>query len=86
MGRNFPAFLSGINEDGANIKVNSSFETGGRRNGPKKGKDDAEYVTRHQALHREERAAWRDTQKMQAQADIKLAKIRARSRNGQDRG
>ena len=33
------------------------------------GKDVAEYVTRQQALEREERAAWIDTQKMQAQAD-----------------
>ena len=41
------------------------------------GKDIAEYVTRQQTLDREERAAWREAQKMQAQADIELAKIRA---------
>ena len=41
------------------------------------GKYIAEYVTRQQTLDREERAAWRDTQKMQAQADLDLAKIRA---------
>ena len=32
------------------------------------GKDVAEYVTKHQALDREGRAAWRDTQNMQAHA------------------
>ena len=41
------------------------------------GKDIAECVTRQQTLDREERAAWREAQKMQAQADIELAKIRA---------
>ena len=42
------------------------------------GKEFAEYVTkRQQTLDREERAAWRDTQEMQAQADVELAKIRA---------
>ena len=41
------------------------------------GKDIAEYVTRQQTLDREEKAAWREAQKMQAQADIELAKIRA---------
>ena len=41
------------------------------------GKDIAEYVTRQQTLDREERAAWREAQKMQAQADIESAKIRA---------
>ena len=30
------------------------------------GKEVAEYVKQEQALDREERAAWRDTQKMQA--------------------
>ena len=41
------------------------------------GKDIAEYVTRQQTLDREERPAWREAQKMQAHADIELAKIRA---------
>ena len=43
------------------------------------GKDIAEYVTRQQTLDREERAAWREAQKMQVQADIELAKIRAKA-------
>ena len=41
------------------------------------GKDILEYVKEQQKLDREERAAWREAQKMQAQADIELAKIRA---------
>ena len=43
------------------------------------GKDIAEYATKHQTFDGEEKAAWtnRPTQKMQAQADIKLAKIQA---------
>ena len=41
------------------------------------GKDILEYVKEQQKLDREERAAWRETQKMQAQADVELAKIRA---------
>ena len=48
------------------------------------GKDIAEYVTRQQTLDREEREAWRDTQKkqgeykkMQAQAQVELARVRA---------
>ena len=40
------------------------------------GKDILEYVKEQQKLDREERAAWREAQKMQAQADIELAKIR----------
>ena len=36
-----------------------------------------DYVKRNQALDREERAAWSDTQKMQAQADVELGKIQA---------
>ena len=39
--------------------------------------DIVEYVTRQQTLDREEKAAWREAQKMQAQADVALAKIRA---------
>ena len=41
------------------------------------GKGVAKYVTRQKTLERGEREAWRDIQKMQAQADIELAKIRA---------
>ena len=41
------------------------------------GKDILEYVKEQQKLDRGERAAWRETQKMQAQADVELAKIRA---------
>ena len=39
------------------------------------GKDILEYVKEQQKLDREERAAWREAQKMQAQANVKLAKI-----------
>ena len=39
------------------------------------GKDILEYVKEQQKLDREERAAWREAQKMQAQADVELAKI-----------
>ena len=41
------------------------------------GKDILEYVKEQQKLDREERAAWREAQKMQAQANVELAKIRA---------
>ena len=41
------------------------------------GKDILEYIKEQQKLDREERAAWREAQKMQAQADVELAKIRA---------
>ena len=41
------------------------------------GKEIAEYVKKEQALDREKRAAWRDTQKMQAQADLEFSKIQA---------
>ena len=41
------------------------------------GKDILEYVKEQQKLDREERVAWREAQKMQAQADVELAKIRA---------
>ena len=41
------------------------------------GKDILEYVKEQQKLDREERAAWREAQKMQAQAAVELAKIRA---------
>ena len=41
------------------------------------GKDILEYVKEQQKLDREERAVWREAQKMQAQADVELAKMRA---------
>ena len=48
------------------------------------GKDIVEYVKPQQTMDREERAAWRDTQKrqagetkMQAQAEVDLAMVRA---------
>ena len=41
------------------------------------GKEIMEYVKEQQRFDREERAAWREAQKMQAQADVELAKIRA---------
>ena len=41
------------------------------------GKDILEYVKEQQKLDREDRAAWREAQKIQAQADVELAKIRA---------
>ena len=48
------------------------------------GKEISEYVTRQQTLDKEERAAWKDTQKrqtedkkMQAHAEVELAKVRA---------
>ena len=41
------------------------------------GKDILEYVKEQHKLDREERAAWREAQKMQAQANVELAKIRA---------
>ena len=44
------------------------------------GKDILEYVKEQQKLDREERAAWREAQKMQAQADVELAKIRAEAK------
>ena len=37
------------------------------------GKDIAEYVARQQTLNREERAAWRDTQKRQV--EIRMAEL-----------
>ena len=48
------------------------------------GKDIAEYVTKHQTLNREERVAWGDRQKMQADVEekrradeIQMAEIQA---------
>ena len=62
VGRSIPAFISTLNEDGANIKINSSFEAENRRY-RFDGKKADEYVREQQTLDREERAAWRDTQK-----------------------
>ena len=67
--------LSRNNENGASTKISSSIEAGSRRGF--EGKDILEYVKEQQKLDREERAAWREAQKMQAQADVELAKIRA---------
>ena len=81
MGRSFPVFISRINEDEANIKIASSLNGGSRRY-RLAGEDIVEYVTRQQKLDTEERAAWRDNQKrqaedkkMQAQVEVELAKI-----------
>ena len=46
------------------------------------GKDTAEYVTRQQTLDREERAAWRDAQKLHEEEkrradEIRMAEIQA---------
>ena len=40
------------------------------------GKDNAEYVTRQQALYREERTAWRDAQKLHAEEKKRADEIR----------
>ena len=70
MGRSFEVFISRINEDVANIEIDSSFEAGSRRY-RLQWKDIAEYVTSQQTSDREERAAWRDAQKMKEQAEEK---------------
>ena len=75
MDKSFPAFLSRNNEDGASFKVNSSFEAACRRH--RFDGEGCSYVTRQQTLGREERAAWRDAEKMQAQADVELTNIQA---------
>ena len=49
------------------------------------GKDIAEYA-RQQTLDREERAAWRDTQKMQAQANLELARSEDKQKKQRKRG
>ena len=74
MDRSFPALFSRSNEDEANTKVSQVLKQEAETIGLQ-GKDIAEYVTRQQTLDREERAAWREAQKMQAQADIELAKV-----------
>ena len=92
MGRSFPAFVRRINEDGANIKIDSSFEA---EDIGLTGKEVAKYVREQLTLDREEREAWIDTQKRQVeiimaelqeedkkradkiQADIQAAKIQA---------
>ena len=72
--RSFPAFLSRNSKDGASFKISSSFEA--EKIGHE-GQEVLEYVKKHQALDREERAAWKDAQNMQTEADVELAKIRA---------
>ena len=74
--RSFPAFLSRNNEDGENIRSAQVLKQEAEDIGYE-GKEILEYVKQQQALDRKERAAWRDAQKMQAQADIELAKIGA---------
>ena len=66
------------NEDGANITISSSSEEGSRRNSLE-GKDIPDYVKRHQALDREERAAWRNLQMAKIQADAEKEKMRSRN-------
>ena len=46
------------------------------------GKDIAEYVTRQQMLDREQRAAWRDTQKRQV--EIRMAELQAEDKKRVD--
>ena len=75
MDRSFPVFISRINEDGANIKIDSRLKQEAENIGLQ-GKDIAEYVTRQQTLDREERAAWRDTQKRQV--EIRMARVTSR--------
>ena len=79
--RSFPALLSRSNEDGANIKVDSNF-VGGSRIYRLAGEDIAEYVTRQQTLDREERAAWRVTQKRQV--EIRIAELQAEDKKRAD--
>ena len=72
MDSSFPALLSRSNKNGDNTKIDASVEAGSRRYW-----FTGEGHCRQQTLDREERAALREAQKMQAQADIELAKIRA---------
>ena len=48
-------------------------------------KDIAEYA-RQQTLDREERAAWRDTQKMQGQANLELARSEEKQKKRKEEG
>ena len=58
--RCFPVFISRINEDGANVKIDSRFEAGSRRY-RLAGKRYCRIYKRQQTLDREERVALRDT-------------------------
>ena len=77
MGRSFPSFLSRINEARATIKISSSSEQVAEEISLQ-WDDIATYVLQEQALNREERVAWRDTQKMQAQVDVEQKQKRKR--------
>ena len=59
--RSFQAMFSRSNEDGASIKMNSSFDQEAENIGLQR-KDIAKYVTKQQISDREVRAAWRDAQ------------------------
>ena len=68
------------NKDGANTKIDSSFEAGSRKYWF--GKYIAEYVTRQQTLDRQVRADWRDAQEFYVEEkkradEIRLAEIQA---------
>ena len=64
MGRSFPAFISRINEPTLRSTQVLKEEV---ENIGLTGKEVAEYVREQQTLGREERAAWRDTKKRQAE-------------------
>ena len=68
--RSFPALLNKSNEDGANIKIDSSFE------------EEAEDVTRQKTLDREERTAWREAQKRQV--EMQMAELQAEDKKRAD--
>ena len=68
--RSFPALLKKSNEDGANIKIDSSFE------------EEAEDVTRQKTLDREERTAWREAQKRQV--EMQMAELQAEDKKRAD--
>ena len=77
VGRSFPAFIRRINEDGlrsAQVLKHEAEELG------LQGKDIAEYVTRQQTLDREERSAWRATQKRQV--ETRMAELQAEEKEG----
>ena len=78
MDRSFPALFSRSNKDGADIKIDASFEAGGRRY----WFTVAEYVTKQQTLDREERAAWREAQKRQV--EIRMAELQAEDKKRVD--
>ena len=71
--RSFPAFVRRINEDGANIKISSSFEAGSRRN---RLGGEGYYVKEHQKLDKEERAAWRNILMAEIEKEKKADEIK----------